>query len=260
MIGGVIRWTLNHLPRTLLQRVASVGVPLVGLFYIGRGRQCPVCGCRRRKFLPYGYTVQRKNALCPACLALERHRLLWLWLTQQTELRQTLPVLLHIAPEVTLMRKFRRLYAKAGKAQNYLTADLESPLATLHFDVQQIPLSDDSVDVIICNHLLEHVESDAQALRELYRIMRHGGWGVLLSPVDLSLAQTIEDPLATSAEQRTALYGQYDHRRLYGRDYTERLRGAGFRVQDVDYAALLSERERELYALTDEHIYVVYKD
>lgn len=74
----LIRWILNAFPRSVLQRAASWGVPLLGLFYIGRGRECPVCGARRRRFLPYGYVVSREDALCPNCLALERHRLLWL--------------------------------------------------------------------------------------------------------------------------------------------------------------------------------------
>ncbi len=94
----LIRWILNAFPRSVLQRAASWGVPLLGLFYIGRGRECPVCGARRRRFLPYGYVVSREDALCPNCLALERHRLLWLWLQRQSDLFDERPRLLHIAP------------------------------------------------------------------------------------------------------------------------------------------------------------------
>jgi SAM-dependent methyltransferase len=180
IIGRTIRWTLNALPRTLLQRVAGVAVPMLGLLYAGKGRHCPVCGAQLRRFLPYGYGIVREDALCPRCLALERHRLLWLWLSRETALFEERPVLLHIAPEVCLMRHIERTYADC--AERYLTADLESPLAKLHFDVQQIPLTDESVDVVICNHLLEHVASDGDALRELHHIMRPGGWGVMLAP------------------------------------------------------------------------------
>ena len=66
----LIRWALNHLPRTFLQRIAGISVPVLGWFYIGRGVECPVCGTRRRKFLPYGYVHSRPNALCPRCLSL----------------------------------------------------------------------------------------------------------------------------------------------------------------------------------------------
>ena len=147
----LIRWALNHLPRPVLQRMAGWAVPLVGLFYRGRGAECPVCGARFRRFLPYGYVHARSNALCAKCLSLERHRLLWLYLTRETDLLRTFPQTLHIAPEVCIMRHLKPHFA--AHPDRYATADLESPLADLHFDVQQIPLADASVDVVICNHL-----------------------------------------------------------------------------------------------------------
>ena len=113
------------------------------------------------------------------------------------------------------------------RAADYTTADLESPLAELHFDVLQIPLPDASYDVLICNHLLEHVADDRRALGEFYRILRPGGWGILLSPVDRSRAATFEDDSITDPAERTRIFGQYDHRRIYGRDYGGRLREAG---------------------------------
>ena len=256
-MNRLIRLMLNHLPRTFLQRVAGWLLPLVGLLYRGRRVQCPVCGHRFRRFLPYDYVTSRANALCPHCLSLERHRLLWLYLTRETDLFEQLPRLLHIAPEVCLMRHLKPRYAKA--AMQYVTADLESPLADLHFDIQQIPLADESFDVVICNHLMEHVLDDRQAMRELHRILRKGGWGVLLSPVDLDRATTFEDDSITDPQERTRIFGQYDHRRLYGNDFAERLREAGFRVCDLDYAAALSDAERTLFALPKDHIYVIRK-
>ncbi len=191
----LIRWALNHLPRPVLQRMAGWAVPLVGLFYRGRGAECPVCGARFRRFLPYGYVHARSNALCAKCLSLERHRLLWLYLTRETDLLRTFPQTLHIAPEVCIMRHLKPHFA--AHPDRYATADLESPLADLHFDVQRIPLADASVDVVICNHLLEHVADDRRALRELHRILRPGGWGILLSPVDLNRETTYEDDTVT---------------------------------------------------------------
>ena len=95
---GLIKWILNHLPRTLLQRLAGWMMPLVGLWYRGNRYECPLCGRRYRKLLPYGYVTSRENALCPHCLSLERHRLLWLYLERETTLFESLPQLLHIAP------------------------------------------------------------------------------------------------------------------------------------------------------------------
>lgn len=257
---GFIKYILNHVPRPILQRIAGWAVPIMGLWYIGKGKECPLCGCRRRKFLPYGYVTQRDNALCPNCLALERHRTLWLWLLRESDIGRgavALPRLLHVAPEVALMRKFSRIYAK--QPADYVTADLESPLADLHFDIQHIPLEDESFDVVICNHIMEHVEDDRLAMREILRIMRKGGWGVILSPVDLQRDKTFEDDTITDEAERTRIFGQYDHRRIYGRDYAERLREAGFEVYECDYANLIPAKEKQLYALTDELLYIVKK-
>lgn len=256
MLKGAIRWALNHIPRSWLQRMAGWAVPVVGLAYVGRGRECPMCGAKRRKFLPYGYVTSREDALCPSCLSLERHRLIWLWLERHSSLFDSRPTLLHIAPEVSLMRHFKRHYK--GHA-GYITADLESPLADMHFDVQHIPMEDRSVDVVICNHLLEHVEDDAMALNELYRIMRPGGWGIMLVPEDRSRAVTFEDDTITDPKERTRLFGQYDHRRVYGRDYDDRLRRAGFEVERIAVVDMLSEAERRLYATGSDDMVVVRK-
>ena len=256
----LIKLILNLVPRPVLQRVAEWIVPVVGLLYLGKGKQCPLCGCQRRKFLPYGYVTPRENALCPNCLSLERHRLLWLWLVRESDIGRgamALPKMLHIAPEVALMRKFKKMYASTP--DRYVTADLESPLADMHFDVQQIPLEAESFDAIICNHIMEHVEDDGKALRELYRILRRGGWGVILSPVDLEREKTFEDDTITDPAERTRIFGQYDHRRIYGRDYAARLREAGFEVYDIDYKNELSKAEQELYALPADHLYIVCK-
>ena len=255
-----IKYILNHVPRPILQRIAGWAVPIMGLWYIGKGKECPLCGCRRRKFLPYGYVTQRDNALCPNCLALERHRTLWLWLLRESDIGRgavALPRLLHVAPEVALMRKFHKIYA--AQPADYVTADLESPLADLHFDIQHIPLEDESFDVVICNHIMEHVEDDRLAMSEILRIMRKGGWGVILSPVDLQREKTFEDDTITDEAERTRIFGQYDHRRIYGRDYAERLREAGFEVYECDYANLIPAKEKQLYALTDEPLYIVRK-
>lgn len=254
---GLIKWILNHLPRTLLQRLAGWMMPLVGLWYRGNRYECPLCGRRYRKLLPYGYVTSRENALCPHCLSLERHRLLWLYLERETTLFESLPQLLHIAPEVCLMRHLKPHYKSSP--ERYQTADLESPLADLHFDIQQIPIADESFDVVICNHLMEHVEDDLRAMRELHRILKRGGWGVLLSPVDLQRATTFEDDSITDPKERTRIFGQYDHRRLYGNDFSDRLREAGFEVEDLDYAARLTPEERTRYALPEDHIYVIHK-
>lgn len=257
MLKSTIRWALNHIPRSWLQRMAGWAVPIMGLGYMGRGRECPICGARRRKFLPYGYVTSREDALCPRCLSLERHRMIWLWLERHSDLFASRPRMLHIAPEVSLMRHFKRHYK--DNANNYITADLESPLADMHFDVQHIPMDDRSIDVVMCNHLLEHVADDRLALRELYRIMKPGGWGIMLVPEDRTRTSTFEDDTITDPEERTRLFGQYDHRRVYGLDYDERLHDAGFMVERIPAASLVNDEEHHLYAIGGDDLVVVRK-
>lgn len=254
----IVKFMLAHLPRPVLQRLAGVCVPLAGLLYTGRSRLCPVCSHRWRKFMPYGYVTPREDALCPHCLSLERHRLLWLWLNGCTDLSDTRPRLLHIAPEVCLMRHLRKIYT-GDSARDYVTADLESPLADVKMDVQDIPFGDGSFDVIFCNHILEHVQDDRLAMRQMLRVMRPGGWGVMLSPVNPALEKTFEDDTITDPAERTRIFGQYDHRRNYGRDYADRLRQAGFIVEEIDYAATLTPRQRTLYGVRSEILYIVRK-
>ncbi len=254
---NIIRLILRYVPRTAMQRVANIFVPILGLIYLGRGKECPICGVKRRKFLPYGYVTQRPNALCPSCLSLERHRLLWLYLQRETTLFDNHPTLLHIAPEISLMKLIRADYKYV--AERYKSADLDSPLADIHFDVQLIPLEANSFEVVICNHILEHVENDRLAMSELHRVMAHGGWGILLSPVEMDREVTFEDDTIVDKSERTRVFGQYDHRRIYGRDYAKRLADAGFDVKEVDYYAAISPEEREKFALTNEIIYLVKK-
>jgi predicted SAM-dependent methyltransferase len=129
----------------------------------------------------------------------------------------------------------------------------------MHFDVQHIPLESRSVDVVIANHLFEHVKDDRLAMRELYRIMRPGGWGIMVVPEDRGRATTFEDDTITVPAERTRIFGQYDHLRVYGRDYDDRLREAGFEVERIAFAASLTKEERRLYAVGSDDLVVVRK-
>ncbi|MDY3979568.1 MAG: methyltransferase domain-containing protein [Tidjanibacter sp.] len=249
-----IRYALNHLSRPTLQRAAKVAMPVVDLFYRGSRYECPVCGQRFRKMLPYGYVVQRPNALCPHCMALERHRLLWLYIVRETDLLTVPHRMLHIAPESCFIGRLRK-----AMGNNYVTADLESPLADVKMNIEQMPFADEEFDVVFCNHILEHVDDDRCAIAELYRVMRPGSWGVVLSPVNPSRTTTYEDPTIVSPEARREAFGQPDHLRDYGTDFADRLREGGFRVDQIDYFARLTTAEQLRYALRPETIYVVKK-
>jgi SAM-dependent methyltransferase len=177
-----------------------------------------------------------------------------LWIERESDLlTRSDQKFLHIAPEVCLSEKFEKIFPK----DSYTTADLESPLADVRLDVQAIPFPDATFDIVFCNHVLEHVADDRLAMRELRRVMRPGGWGVMLAPVDSARAATFEDDTITDPAERTRVFGQYDHRRIYGRDYADRLREAGWQVDEVDYFAALTPAEQTTHALRPETLYIV---
>ncbi|MBN1143511.1 MAG: class I SAM-dependent methyltransferase [Bacteroidales bacterium] len=252
----LIRFVLNHIPRPWLIRLSQVFMKFSAFFYRGDNVECPVCGGRFRKFMPYGYNIVRENALCPKCLALERHRLLWLYFMSRTGIFTEQLKVLHVAPEQCFHQRFRRL-----KNLTYVTADLESPLADVKLDVQQMPFGNDEFDVVICNHVLEHVPDDRKAMAEIYRVLRPGGYAILQVPLDYSAATTYEDASITDPAEREKHFRQKDHYRMYGRDYLERLKGAGFQIREHNFLDTLSSEERTRYQLPAmEYMYGYYKD
>lgn len=251
----LIRFFLRNVPRTTLQRFAGISGKILELFLQGDGVSCPICGKNFRSFLPYGYVTSRSNALCPHCLSLERHRLVWLFLKNETDFFTRPAKTLHLAPESCFVKPFRQLHK-----ENYVTADLESPWADVKMDVQNIPFPGGTFDVVICNHLLEHVTEDRLALRELFRVLKPGGWALLQSPVESERNSTYEDPSITRPEEREKHFGQKDHVRIYGNDYPDRIREAGFVVEPLDYTLKLGFSLAERHALPkNELIYLACK-
>jgi len=178
--------------------------------------------------------VPARRAACPGCGSRERQRLLLLYLRNETNLFSDPLRVLHIAPEDCLQE------AIAGvRNVDYVSADISSKAAMLRMDVTDIRLPDDSFDVILCSHVLEHVDDDARAMWELWRILRKGGWAILQVPVDASRERTFEDSSVTDPAERERLFGQWDHVRVYGRDYAQRLAEAGFDVHVIPYASRL---------------------
>lgn len=253
----VYKFLLNTLPRPLLIRMSYIFRRIAPLLYKGNNVECPVCERKFRKFLSYGSKVaHRENVLCPYDLTLERHRLMWLYLKRESDFftAEKLDVL-HIAPEQCfygLFKKQRNLV--------YLTADLVSPIADMHFDLHTVPLEDNRFDVIFCNHVLEHVDDAMQCMKELYRVLKPGGWAIMQVPQDMNREETYEDWSITSPEERELHFWQKDHVRLFGRDYPEWLRNAGFEVEDGFTSSKLSTEEIERYRLhKSEVLYIARK-
>lgn len=235
---------LNLIPRPLLIRLSYVVRPVLAFFLKGSNYTDPIDGKSFKTFLPYGYGNQRNNVLSPSTLSLERHRLLWLYLKNETNFFTTPLKVLHFAPEQAFYKRFKQL-----KNIDYTTTDLNSPLADVKADICNLPFEANSFDVILCNHVLEHIPDDTKAMQELYRILKVGGWGIFQIPQDLSRENTFEDNSITDKKERARIFGQYDHVRIYGRDYFDKLRRIGFTVNEVNYTATLLAKDVERYAL-----------
>ncbi len=250
----IISLALRFIPRKYLQYFSHFVLRVVALFYMGNNVECPISGRTYRKFLPYGRLHPRENALCPDSLSLERHRLMWLYLKEKTDFFTASKKLLHIAPELCFMDAFEAL-----PNIEYITADLESPLAKVKLDVQQMTFESDSFDVVFCNHVMEHVDDDLLAMKEICRVLKPNGWAIIQSPVYPEIGPTFEDPAVISAAERERVYGQNDHKRKYGNDYAERLRSAGFEVLEDDYVKTLPEDKVQRYALPPDEIIFICK-
>lgn len=223
------------------------------LFWRGSRRFCTVCKNQVRSFRPYGH-VKRYDAKCPVCGALERHRLTWTFFEQCTDLFSDAPKrMLHIGPEPTFERRLRsRPYL------DYLTADHQDVSADCSMDITAIQFADNEFDVIHCSHVLEHVQDDLKAMRELSRVLRPSGWATILVPVIAE--QTFDDPSVTDPETRAKLFGQWDHVRAYGKDFVDRLASQGLKASVILASDLLSsESERERAQFKSEQLFYCRK-
>lgn len=231
--------------------LGNKGLPLLELYYFGRYwlnrgslRYCPCCEKEVARFLPadVGLQPDLPEVRCPRCDSHPRHRLLWLFLKENYTNFFTDPLrLLHLAPEFCFLRRL-----KAIKTLDYLTGDLDSPLANERLDVTCLPYRDDFFDVIFCNHVLEHVIDDSKAMRELCRVLKPGGRALLQVPVVLDRT-TYENWGIKEPEERAKHFGQKDHVRIYGTDYPERLQRADFDVSVVDFLSNFDEGQSEYY-------------
>jgi SAM-dependent methyltransferase len=207
---------------------------------------CPVCG---HGFDRFRSDWNRSGALCWRCGSHERHRALWLFLESRPELLLDASSLLHFAPEWCLERRLREV---AGL--RYTSADLAPNTAELQLDITDLRLPDGSFDAIICSHVLEHVEDDRAAMRELHRVLVPGGWAIVLVPLDLTRAATYEDPDVSSPQEREREFWQFDHVRLYASDIADRLRAVGFEVTTSQPACELGLTQAARYGLLESDV------
>lgn len=208
----------------------------------GDRHECPCCGGRVARFI-----VRDESRVCPRCRSRERQRVLWLYLQRELGIEGSSARVLHLAPEPALHDRLRAL-----PRLRYETGDLEPrALVDRTMDVVRLPYEDDSLDLVLCSHVLEHVADDAAAARELARVLAPGGLALVQVPVEPTLARTYEDFSIDTPKGREQAFGQADHVRIYGPDVEERLRAGGLDVTLVPYADELGAELRFRYVLTE---------
>lgn len=232
--------------------------------YRGEKYVCPLCGKRYARFIPGGFDYPvlkeldvvgagfRENARCPNCDANDRQRLIFLFLSQNGFLKKSLDVL-HVAPEKQLQKVLKRINQK-----KYVSIDLDSTLAEYRMDIQRLNFQDESFDLIICSHVLEHVVNDRLAMREIRRVLRPGGTAILQVPISWKLSAIDEEPTLLDEKERVRRFGQIDHIRMYNEGgYLERLNESGFSVRVLPPTEIVDENLIQLYALNPrESLYI----
>jgi predicted SAM-dependent methyltransferase len=255
MLNTIFSIAVKLVPEKYKPSTGMLQMRLNGLIhYRGNKVTCPCCGESYREFMPFG-VEPLYNVLCPNCFSLERHRLLWLYFKNKTNIFNDRLKVLHVAPEEVFQKQF-----KAMANLDYTSIDLNSPIADLSMDITRLEFQDNIFDVIICNHVLEHIVDDKKAMTELLRVLKPGGWAVLQVPINGKLMNTYEDFSITSPEEKEKAFGQDDHVRVYGLDYVSRLESAGFKVKKDAYIEELGPELIKKYALDKwEYIYLCTK-
>lgn len=243
-MGYLRRISKKVVPFWLGQKLRGGYQKILGQVYKGSNYYCPFCEHNFTKMLPDGFDLpvinekqiigagKRENCTCPRCFSKDRDRLIYLYLKHKTDFFEEHYKVLHIAPEAWMKELFRRtpnLHYTSG------VKEIESmgyyyDRMTREIDITDLEMKDNLYDILICNHVLEHVPDDIQAMKELYRVLKPGGWAILQVPISPILEKSYEDADIISKRSRERYFGQFDHVRIYGQDYFERLRSVGFNV------------------------------
>ena len=235
---------IKHFIREQLTKISNQ------LFYSGSRYQCITCGSGLRKFIAIGEVfpvLKDKNVVggglryagCPICYSTDRERLIHLYLRDYYEINKKGNIkVLHIAPEKGLINYFQSLNNITYICGDKFTQGYHYPKFVENMDITSIHYEANSFDMVICNHVLEHIIDDKKAIAEIFRVLKPGGNAILQVPLALAMDRTIEDYSIVDHREREKLYGQFDHVRLYGKDYKDRLESAGFMVEMVSLEQL----------------------
>jgi predicted SAM-dependent methyltransferase len=246
----------RYLRMSLHPRLLEILLAARALLFVGTRYTCPCCGWRLRAFTYGGTSLKiRHLGYCPRCNSKARHRRDWLLLEHQTNLFSDRLRLFHVSPTYSLSRRF-----KSMPNLDYTAGDLyDRANVGLKMDLAATPICSDTFDAIICIHVLEHIQEDCKAIRELFRVLKPGGWALVSVPIRLD-EETFEDPAIVAPQDREHAFGEEDHVRIYGHDLINRLEACGFRVR-LDLATEIPGRIRNKYGLRqDENVLYCSKE
>lgn len=258
----MIQSVKNITPPFIGSLIKKTWLRVRGIYYAGDQYHCPVCHHSFRTFLSGGFDLPvitekqivgagyRVNDICPLCQSTDRDRLVYLFLKYKTDLLTEPNTLLHVAPEPALYRKLKRLknlhYFPVTKYQEGLYYSDHIPSA----DLLDLSFEGETYDWVICNHVLEHIEDDKKAMNEIFRILKPGGKALLQVPISFEMEKTYENPEIRTKEDREQHFGQFDHVRIYGKDYVQRLEAVGFEVSAITQENELNDIDNlEKYAV-----------
>ncbi|PLX13845.1 MAG: SAM-dependent methyltransferase [Marinilabiliales bacterium] len=256
---------------SISRKVKKIYLFARGIAYYGTNYHCNICGKSFRKFLPGGFDLPiikemdiigagRRNHICPNCQSTDRDRLIKSFFDINQELLSDNKTVLHIAPEPSLynfLKKYKNIkYIPAAKYHEGIYYPKEMTLV----DLTSMQFANNEFDIIICNHVLEHIEDHKTALKEIYRVLVKKGIAILQVPYSLKLKNTHENPEIKSEKDREKYFGQFDHVRLYGSDYTDILKSAGFKLNEFIAEDNISPNKIEKMKLfANETLFVVNK-
>lgn len=244
-MGFIRSLSKKVVPFWLGKKLRGAYQKILGQVYKGSSYYCPYCQHSFKKMLPDGFDLpiitdkqiigagRRDNCTCPRCFSKDRDRLIFLYLKNKTDLFEGHYKLLHIAPEAWMKELFQRIpnlhYTSGVKEAENMGYYYDR--MTREMDITDLEMKNNLYDVIICNHVLEHVTDDILAMEELYRVLKPGGWAILQVPISPIMEESYEDYDIISDVSREKYFGQFDHVRIYGQDYFTRLRSVGFKVE-----------------------------
>ncbi len=258
-------------PGSVLRLIKKIYLTTRGLYYKGSEYECPICDHHFRKMLPGGFDLKvikekkiigsglRDNNICPFCQSTDRDRLVYLYLNNETDIFQQKVKILHISPEPSLYNKIRKYsnikYVTGTKYEEgiYYHGNINS------IDLLELPYGDGEFDMVICNHVLEHIIDDTKAISEIYRVTSIGGSAILQVPISNLLEATYEDSSITDEKLREDHFGQFDHVRIYGKDYKARLENVGFSVQ-LYFPTDKNHNKNEFALNKNEKLYIAHKN